>query len=119
MFYYIRGIIAKSHFNYIAALNDFNKIIQDNLYNYHVIYLEISDCQYALGKYNDAIYNINYAINTSTTNSEYYVLKAKILLVMVMFSQREGDSKTPLPCGEMPTSYTSRKMLFCTRISLP
>ena len=94
MFYYIRGIIAKSHFNYIAALNDFNKIIQDNLYNYHGIYLEISDCQYALGKYNDAIYNINYAINTSTTNSEYYVLKAKILRAL-------GNSAEALECCDL------------------
>ena len=92
MFYYIRGIIAKSHFNYVAALTDFKKIIQDNLYNYHGIYSEIAECQYALGKYNDAIYNINYAINTSSTvKSEYYVLKAQILRAL-------GNSTEALDC---------------------
>lgn len=79
MYYYIRGIIAKAHYNYVAALTDFTKIIQENLYNYHGIYYELAECQYALGKYNDAIYNINYAINSTDKNSEYYVVKANIL----------------------------------------
>lgn len=79
MFYYIRGVIASAHFNYVSALNDFQKIISENLYNYHGIYYEIANCQYALGLYEDAIYNINYAINGASDNSKYYVLKAQIL----------------------------------------
>ena len=79
MYYYIRGIIAEAHFNYVSALDDFKKIANENLYNYHGIYKEIASCQYALGEYEEAIYNINYAINTSDENSEYYVIKANIL----------------------------------------
>lgn len=79
MYYYIRGIIAKAHHNYVAALVDFKKIINENLYNYHGIYRELADCKYALGKYDDAILDINYAINATKENSEYYVIKAKIL----------------------------------------
>lgn len=79
MFYYIRGIIAEAHYNYVAALNDFKKIVNENLYNYHGIYKEISECQYALGQYDEAVYEINFAINATKENSEYYVVKAKIL----------------------------------------
>lgn len=79
MFYYIRGVIACAHFNYVSALSDFKKIVQDNLYNYHGLYNEMAKCLYALGRYDEAIYDINYAINSTSENSEYYVLKAKIL----------------------------------------
>lgn len=87
MFYYIRGIIAETHFNYVAALNDFKKIINENLYNYHGIYKEISECQYALGQYDEAIYNINFAINATNENGEYYVVKAKILRALKCISE--------------------------------
>ncbi len=91
MFYYIRGVIANYHYNYGVALADFKKIIQENLYNYHGIYKEIAECQYALGMYDEAIYNINYAINATTDNYEYYTLKAKILRAL-------GRSSEGLEC---------------------
>lgn len=79
MYYYIRGVIASAHYNYVAALADFKKIINENLYNYHGIHKEIALCRYALGAYDDAIYDINFAINGATENCDYYVVKAKIL----------------------------------------
>lgn len=91
MYYYIRGIIASAHFNYVAALADFMKIINENLYNYHGIYKEIANCQYALGSFDEAIYNINYAINATNDNCEYYVMKAKILRAL-------GRSAEALDC---------------------
>lgn len=91
MFYYIRGVIASAHFNFLVALADFKKIIQENLYNYHGIYYEIAKCQYALGAYDDAMYNINFAINNATENSEYYVLKAQLLRAL-------GRSAEALEC---------------------
>jgi tetratricopeptide (TPR) repeat protein len=32
MYYYIRGIIAEAHFNYVSALDDFKKIANENLF---------------------------------------------------------------------------------------
>lgn len=91
MYYYIRGIIASAHFNYVAALADFKKIIHENLYNYHGIYNEIAKCQYALGQYDEAIYNINFAINSSQENAEYYLTKANVL-------RAQGRSADALEC---------------------
>ncbi len=91
MYYYIRGTIAKAHYNYVAAMADFKKIINENLYNYHGIHRELAECQYCLGKYDEAIYDINYAINATSENSEYYVIKAKILRAL-------GQAKEGLEC---------------------
>ena len=91
MYYYIRGIIASAHFNYVVALADFKKIIHENLYNYHGLYCEVAKCQYALGDYEEAIYNINFAINLSAENSEYYVVKSNILRAL-------GRSAEALEC---------------------
>lgn len=91
MYYYIRGIIASAHFNYVTALADFKKIIHENLYNYAGLYNEVAKCQYALGQYDEAIYNVNFAINSSTENSEYYITKANILRAL-------GRSAEALEC---------------------
>lgn len=79
MFYYIRAVIAEYHFNYIAAISDYKKIIKENLYNYYGIYASLADCYYALGKYDDALDNIDFALAGSTKVKSYFVTKAKIL----------------------------------------
>ncbi len=78
MFYYIRAVIAESHFNYLAAISDYDKILNDNLYNYYGIYASLADCYYALGMYNDALDNINLALTGSSKVKSYYVTKTKI-----------------------------------------
>ena len=82
MFYYIRAVIAEYHFNYLAAISDYQKILKDNLYNYYGIYASLADCYYALGKYDEALDNINFAITGSSKVKSYYVTKAKILRAM-------------------------------------
>ncbi len=94
MYYYIRGVIARAHHNYVAALSDFKKITNENLYNYHGIHKEIALCKYALGSYDDAVYDINFAINNTTENQEYYVIKAKILRAL-------GRSAEALECCDL------------------
>lgn len=78
MFYYIRGVIAENHHNYLAALSDYKRILDENLYNYSGIYNSIAKCQYALGNYHDAIDNIDEALSAAPSNKEYLVTKAKI-----------------------------------------
>lgn len=78
MFYYIRAVIAESHYNYLAAITDYKKIINDNLYNYYGIYSSLADCYYALGNYHEALDNVDYALNGSSTNKDYLITKAKI-----------------------------------------
>lgn len=79
MFYYIRAAIAESHHKYLAAISDYKKIIYENLYNYSGIYNSIAKCYYALGNYEEALDNIDYALSASKKDKKYYLTKAKIL----------------------------------------
>ena len=51
MFYYIRGVIAQAHNHFPAAIEDFQKIIDENMYNYAGIYGSLAECHYALCDY--------------------------------------------------------------------
>ncbi len=97
MFYYLRAVIASSHHNYLAAITDFNKIINENLYNYHGLYGSLAECHYALGNYKEALNNINYAIGATVNNRDYYVTKAKI-------KRATGDYQDALACAEKALS---------------
>ncbi len=116
MYYYIRGIIAKAHHNYVAAMADFKKIINENLYNYHGIYRELAECKYALGKYDDAIYDINYAINATKENSEYYAIKAKILRAVGQPSEGVECCNTALNKNPNLTDAITTKGLCLTDV---
>lgn len=100
MFYYLRAVIASAHYNYLAAITDFNKIIAENLYNYHGLYGSLAECHYALGNYSEALNDINYAIGATTNNRDYYVIKARIKRAM-------GDHADALACAEKALSKDS------------
>lgn len=78
MFYYIRATIAQHHFKYSAAINDFNKIISERLYDYAGLYASLAECYYALGNFQEALHNIDYAIGSTRHNTDFYVIKARI-----------------------------------------
>lgn len=79
MFVYLRARIAQAHYNYVAAVADYTKIIDENLYNYHGIYAQLAECQFALGRYDDALFNINHAIDMDRNTASQFVLKSQIL----------------------------------------
>ncbi len=79
MFRYIRAMIAQAHFHYLAAIEDYNTILKENLYNYHGIYASIAECQYCLGNYTEALDNIDHALSMIRDNAGHYILKSSIL----------------------------------------
>ncbi len=82
MFVYLRAVIAMSHYRYKAAIDDFHMIIDENLYNYHGIYGSLAQCYYGLGKYQEALTEINQAMSMTTDNGAYYITRAKIRRAM-------------------------------------
>lgn len=82
MFVYLRAVIAMSHYRYKAAIDDFHTIIDENLYNYHGIYSSLAECLLGLGKYQEALTEINQAMSMTTDNGMYYVTRAKIRRAM-------------------------------------
>lgn len=79
MFRYIRAVVAQAHYHYLAAIEDYQTILDEKLYNYHGIYASIAECQFCLGEYEKALSNIDYALGMIRDNSEHFVLRSKIL----------------------------------------
>ena len=80
MLYYIRGFIAQAHDHYAAALADYRKLIDQNMYEYAGLYNSMAQCQLALCRYPQALDNVDHAISMDGgKNGEFYATKARIL----------------------------------------
>lgn len=79
MFRYLRAGIAQGHYHYLAALDDYNTIVARHLYDYPGIQAAIAQCLFALGRYDQALDNIDYALARDTNKTDYYTLRSKIL----------------------------------------
>lgn len=79
MFRYLRAGIAQGHYHYLAALEDYQIILDSRLYNYHGIYASIAECQFALGRYEQALASIDYALGMVRDTASYFTLRSKIL----------------------------------------
>jgi tetratricopeptide (TPR) repeat protein len=82
MYVYLRAVIAQAHYRYPAAVEDFQKINDEQLYNYHGIYASLAECQFALGQYQKALDNIEQAISMDSNVASHHALKSKILRAM-------------------------------------
>lgn len=83
MYRYLRAGIAQAHYHYLAALQDYQTIISERLYNYHGIYASMAECQFALCRFDEALNNIDYALGMVRDNtSSYYALRSRILRAM-------------------------------------
>lgn len=78
MFYYIRAVIAQAHYHYAAAISDYQKIIDENMYNYAGIYGSLGECYVALCDYERATENLNHAIGMTPENGAFYISLAKV-----------------------------------------
>lgn len=79
MFYFIRAMIAQGHCHYLAAIADYDKIINENLDSYPGLNGALAECFYYLGKYDRALLNADFAISATEYNGPYYVTKSLIL----------------------------------------
>ena len=78
MFYYIRAVIAQAHDHYPAAIADYQKIIDENMYNYAGIYGSLAECMFALCRFDEALENVNRAIGMGRDNGDYQITLARI-----------------------------------------
>lgn len=78
MFYFIRAMIAQGHCNYLAAIADYDKIINENLDSYPGLNGALAECYYYLGRYDRALLNADYAISATDDNAYYYTIKSLI-----------------------------------------
>lgn len=80
LYRYLRATIAQAHYNYLAAIDDFQTIIDQRLYNYHGLNASIARCELGLSRYDEAQAQIDEAIKASAgTVAEYYVIRSQIM----------------------------------------
>lgn len=79
LFRYLRAMIAEAHFNYQPAIDDFNYIIANKLYDYHGLNASLARCLYGLGQYDEALNQINDAISREANSADYFTTKSRIL----------------------------------------
>lgn len=82
MYVYLRAVIAQAHYRYTSAIADFKKINDEQLYNYHGIYASLAECQFAIGEYQNALDNIEQALQMDSDEASHHVLKSQILRAM-------------------------------------
>lgn len=93
MYYFIRAMIAQGHCNYLAAIADYDKIINEGLDSYPGLNAALAECYYYLARYDIALLNADYAISATTENAPYYVLKSLI-------KRAQGDNQAALDAAE-------------------
>lgn len=80
MYRYLRAGIAQGHYHYLAALQDYEALVANRIYNYYGIYASMAECQFALGRYDAALNNIDYALGMARNPSAtYFALRSRIL----------------------------------------
>lgn len=77
IYHYLRASIAMDHSRYGQALRDLNFIKRNNLYNTHLVYYSIAKCYLELGRFDEALVNVNQALNMAPQQPEYYILKSQ------------------------------------------
>lgn len=93
MFYYIRAAIAEAHNNFTSAISDYDKILNDKLYSYAGLNSSLAKCFYALGQYDTALANADYAISATDRNAPYYALKAHILNALGEYNEALSNAE--------------------------
>lgn len=80
MLYYIRAFIAQAHDHYSAALADYQRLIEQNMYEYAGLYNSMAQCHFALCQFPEALKDVEEAISMDPRNGEFYYTKSRILL---------------------------------------
>ncbi len=82
MYPYLRAVIAQHHYHYKAALADYQAILDNNLYNYQGIWRSMAECRFALGDFENALTDVDRALDMDRNAGEAALLRARILRAM-------------------------------------
>lgn len=82
MLYYLRGFIAQAHAHYLSAIDDYRKLVDNNMYNYPGIYGALGECYFRLCDYDRALEYVNQAIGMDPANPEYNTTLSRIRRAM-------------------------------------
>ena len=78
MLYYVRASIYKDHYDYFSSLRDWDRILEENFFNFHSVYYNRAFCLSRLGRFDEARNDIKRALEKDAQNPEYYRLLCEI-----------------------------------------
>lgn len=79
MLYYVRAMIAMEHLHYGQALKNLKALVDYDLYDYHTVYYNLAVCQANLLQWDDALTNIDKALERYSGDPDYFLLKSRIV----------------------------------------
>lgn len=117
LYRYLRAMIAEAHFNYSSAIDDFQYLIDNRLYNYHGLNASIARCFFGMGKYDQALKEVDAALGSTDNVADYYVLRSKILRALGRHDDAINAAATSLAVDpnyvpglvEMAVNYIDKK----------
>lgn len=117
LYRYLRATIAQAHYNYQSAIDDFEIIIDQKLYSYHGLYASVAQCLYGLGRYDEALAQIDTALGMTSNVADYYVLRSQILRALGRHDDAISESARALAVDhnnvkglvEMALNYIDKK----------
>lgn len=90
---YLRAVIAQYNNHYKAALADYQSIIDKNLNNYQGIYRSMAECQFAMGQYDEALANVDRALEMDRNAGDAALLRARILRTLGRYDEAKDQAE--------------------------
>ncbi len=78
LLYYLRATIYNDHYDFRSALQDWNKILAEEFFTYHLIYYNRANALFHLGKFDEARADIKHALEEDDENIKYLSLLSEI-----------------------------------------
>ena len=117
MYPYLRAVIAQHHYHYKAALNDYQLIIDKNLEEYQGIWRSMAECLFAMGRFEEALKDVDHALALDRNAGEAALLRTKILRAMGKYDEAKKQAAQAVamltgkvrPLNEMGLVYINLK----------
>lgn len=92
MYPYLRAAIAQHNYHYNAALKDYRLILDKKLYDYQGIWRAMAECLYCMGRFEDALADVDHALQMDPNAAEAALLRAKILRALGRYDEAKQQA---------------------------
>ena len=116
MYPYLRAVIAQHHYHYKAALADFQLILDKKLYDYQGIWRSMAECRFAMGQFDEALKDVDRALDMDRNAGDAALLRARILRAMGRY--KEANTQAIAASAMLPGKVSAINELGLTYVSL-
>jgi len=116
MYPYLRAVIAQYNNHYKAALADYQSIIDKNLNNYQGLYRSMAECQFAMGQYDEALANVDRALELDRNAGDAALLRTRILRALGRYDEAKEQAEKAV--AMLPGSVNALNELGLTYMNL-